>query len=66
MHILEDLWPIILRTFRDYKGYIKHNPRAVFVAIKRLLACVPNMIKKRRYIQNRKLVTDDYIRQLIK
>lgn len=65
-HVLEDIQPIILRTFTDYKGYSKHNSRAVFVAIKRLLTLIPKMYKKRRYIQQNKSVTDDYIRNLIK
>lgn len=66
MHIATDIWPIILRTFADYKEYLKHNPRAVLVAIKRLLVLIPKIYKKRNYIQKRKIVTDDYIRNLIK
>jgi len=65
-HVLEDTWPIVRRFARDLVVTLMENPKAVLLALGRICRKTPGMLRKRRIIRRRRLVSTKYLRGLIR
>lgn len=65
-HLLRDMGPIARRTMRDLSRCLLDNPRALPRAVLRLIRLLPRMLRKRRAIKRGCLVSQAYIRSLVR
>lgn len=65
-HIAQDLWPIVRRTMRDVAVCLLDNPRALPLAVLRVIRLLPRMVRKRNAIRRHRLVSPAYIRSMVR
>jgi len=65
-HIAQDMWPIVRRTMRDAAVCLLDNPRALPLAVFRVIRLLPRMVRKRKAIRRYRLVSPAYIRSMIR
>jgi GT2 family glycosyltransferase/glycosyltransferase involved in cell wall biosynthesis len=61
-----DLIPVVRGLVRDVCVYGRAQPRAVMLAVQRVLRLLPKALAKRRVIQRRRVVPRAYVRSLIR
>jgi GT2 family glycosyltransferase len=66
VHVVQDIWPIARRALRDLVVCLRDNPRALPLAIARGFSLLPRMVRKRRAIRRRRLVSPSSIRSMIR
>ena len=66
VHIARDVWPIARRTMRDVAVCLLDNPRALPLAVLRVIRLLPRMVQKRKAVRRYRLVSPAYIRSMIR
>ena len=66
VHIARDVWPIARRTMRDVAVCLLDNPRALPLAVLRVIRLLPRMVQKRKAVKRYRLVSPAYIRSMIR
>lgn len=64
--LLRDWYPVLSRTLWDLFEHLKQNPRAIPIAVKRVLRYAPKMWRKRKLIKSRAMASSDHIRTFIR
>jgi GT2 family glycosyltransferase len=62
--VLRDISPIVRRTARDVAVQLKREPRALWIALRRLARLLPAMMAKRRIIKRRRVAPPMRVRSL--